>query len=318
MENIVRVESLTELHNRKFYKDTKIIARVTTDAWSFDPGLIDRYHITGIMVEPEGGSYCSSENGDMLFQNFHNHEENVLMYCSGRNRNVTIPKGVTVIGERAFESTNVETVIIPDTVRLIEFFAFRGCSNLKEVTVPPSVENAAAGSFADTEIIHLQKPLYGITCTAAFPNTERSACFCIEYEGNLHILPRDMTEVMREIAEARIFGLKVSQKITPYFKLAATDESRQKCAYETFKACQNPEAKAYLLESEEEILKKSVKKGENALLTFLKAFHEVDLLTSDILKQALKMISSKDWMCARAYVLQESGSVEHTAESLDL
>lgn len=60
---------------------------------------------------------------------------------------MTIPEGVTTIGEYAFYCcTGLASVTIPEGVTTIGEFAFSNCTGLRSVTIPGSV--TAIGSFA--------------------------------------------------------------------------------------------------------------------------------------------------------------------------
>jgi hypothetical protein len=61
---------------------------------------------------------------------------------------VTIPNGVTSIGESAFKMcTNLTSVTIPNTVTSIGNSAFFACINLNNVTIPSSVKSIGNGAF---------------------------------------------------------------------------------------------------------------------------------------------------------------------------
>jgi len=63
--------------------------------------------------------------------------------------NVTIPDGVTSIGELAFsECSGLTKMIIPDGVTSIGAYAFRGCAKLTSVSIPDSVTSIGAYSFS--------------------------------------------------------------------------------------------------------------------------------------------------------------------------
>jgi hypothetical protein len=71
----------------------------------------------------------------------------VLERYRGNAENVTIPEGVTAIGEAAFyECYSLTRVTIPASVTVIEDFAFAKCGNLTGITIPTSV--AAIGDRA--------------------------------------------------------------------------------------------------------------------------------------------------------------------------
>lgn len=56
--------------------------------------------------------------------------------CSG---DVVIPDGVTVIGEDAFNNSEITSVTIPDSVQSFGFGAFSSCKSLTEFTIPDGV-----------------------------------------------------------------------------------------------------------------------------------------------------------------------------------
>ena len=71
----------------------------------------------------------------------------------GSNTRVVIPshfKGAPVlrIGDNAFLSKPVETVVLPSTLVEIGKFAFEACTSLEEVVIPPSVRKIDQGAFA--------------------------------------------------------------------------------------------------------------------------------------------------------------------------
>ena len=67
-------------------------------------------------------------------------ENGVLKKYRGRDTQVTIPDGVTSIGDCAFEyRSSLSSVSIPDSVTSIGNSAFENCTNLTSVSVPDSV-----------------------------------------------------------------------------------------------------------------------------------------------------------------------------------
>ncbi len=67
----------------------------------------------------------------------------VLFGCGGS----TIPADVTVIGDYAFDNSNIAAVVIPDSVVRIGDFAFVSCTNLTEVVIPDSVREIGTRAF---------------------------------------------------------------------------------------------------------------------------------------------------------------------------
>lgn len=65
-------------------------------------------------------------------------------------RSVTIPEGVTELGPSAFEGCRrLERVHIPDTVTVIRFAAFEGCASLTSITIPEGVTAIEKWTFKD-------------------------------------------------------------------------------------------------------------------------------------------------------------------------
>ncbi len=67
----------------------------------------------------------------------------------GVNGDVTIPNGVTRIGDYAFfDLSGLTSVTIPSSVTSIGYCAFNGCSSLTSVTIPSSVTSIGDSAFA--------------------------------------------------------------------------------------------------------------------------------------------------------------------------
>jgi hypothetical protein len=95
--------------------------------------------------------------------------DGVLVRYRGDDTDVVIPDGVRVIGESAFvdmkgvermimecedyDAPAMETVVIPDSVEEIRFYAFAYCANLKEVYLPDSVRVLGGRAFEGCEAL---------------------------------------------------------------------------------------------------------------------------------------------------------------------
>ena len=72
----------------------------------------------------------------------------VRNFTSETLKEVVISKGVTCIGENAFENcTALTSVTIPDSVTSIGYEAFRNCTALTSVTIPDSVTSIGDSAF---------------------------------------------------------------------------------------------------------------------------------------------------------------------------
>ena len=60
---------------------------------------------------------------------------------------ITVPSGVTDIRNSAFEYSYVQYVYVPDTLEQIGQYAFRGCSSLRSIPLPASLDAILDGAF---------------------------------------------------------------------------------------------------------------------------------------------------------------------------
>ena len=98
----------------------------------------------------------------------------ILAYLGSETR-VTIPAviegyPVTAIEEAAFRATRVVSVVIPESVTEIGWFAFAECNALQSVTIPASVEIIGYGVFdgCDTVTLHCPSDSYAAKYAASF------------------------------------------------------------------------------------------------------------------------------------------------------
>ena len=63
-------------------------------------------------------------------------EGNTLVKYNGPGGEVTVPEGITVLGEWAFEDSGVTKVNLPESLEEIKSYCFFSCEELKEVTIP--------------------------------------------------------------------------------------------------------------------------------------------------------------------------------------
>ncbi len=79
-------------------------------------------------------------------------KDNRLLYCADSSlESVIIPEGIEIISASAFDMCDAESIVIPNSVKSIEFFAFGGCTNLKSVKLPEGLKVIEAYAFAFCE-----------------------------------------------------------------------------------------------------------------------------------------------------------------------
>ena len=112
---------------------------------------------------------CTIDNGRVT----------ILRY-TGNATAVNIPRDVegypvTAIGEAAFRGTAVTSVILPDTVTDLGWFAFADCQSLQSVTLPASVESIGYGAFDAC-------PNLTLYCPASSYAAQYAASFALRYD----------------------------------------------------------------------------------------------------------------------------------------
>ena len=104
--------------------------------------------ITSVIVlcMPLNTSYASVQVGDFTV------DGDVLVKYSGSEENLTVISGISTIGKEAFAgNTNLRKVILPDTVRKIDFAAFEDCKELIQVVLPLGVKEIGSSAFSGCE-----------------------------------------------------------------------------------------------------------------------------------------------------------------------
>lgn len=102
--------------------------------------------LTSIMVS-ENNKVYSSIDGVV-----YNKEINTVVLCPNGKETVTIPEGVTEIGESAFSGCGkLTSITIPEGVTKIGDYAFEDCENLAEIILPSSIEKIGLGAFGQNK-----------------------------------------------------------------------------------------------------------------------------------------------------------------------
>ena len=92
---------------------------------------------------------CLTASAEETEKGFFEVDGTTLMKYSGPGGEVTVPDGIEVLGESAFEFTNVTKVNLPETLKEIKNYCFHSCYDLTEITLPASLKTISeAQAFA--------------------------------------------------------------------------------------------------------------------------------------------------------------------------
>ena len=81
-------------------------------------------------------------------------DKNVICFV-GNQQEVRISEGIEVIGTFAFNSTNINSVILPSTLQVIEKGAFGHCKELRNINLPDSILTIGEDAFDRCENLNV-------------------------------------------------------------------------------------------------------------------------------------------------------------------
>ncbi len=162
-------------------------------------------------MQRDDDKLCGTENVISFEKITHSQElysvtkNGTLKKYKGSEQVVTIPEGVTRIGESAFESnTFIEKVILSETVEVIEKSAFAHCKHLKSVIFPSRLKQIETYTFnycEELEDIFLPDSLTDI---GAFAFSHCSKLRAIRIPKNVREIPCQLLSECPELHEVYI------------------------------------------------------------------------------------------------------------------
>ena len=143
MTSVKLPESLEQIGARAFkgssIKSLHIPGKVTYISWdAFD----ECENFEGVTVDSSNGRF-SADDGVLYSK-----DKTKIVRCPGKKKSLTLPNTVRTIGEFAFTQTEIESMILPDSVTSIERWAFDQCSALKSVTLSNNIINIDHSAFS--------------------------------------------------------------------------------------------------------------------------------------------------------------------------
>ncbi len=189
----------------------------------------------------------------------------LLRYNEQSQRIVKVPEGITKICASAFgrlnENDQVEEIVLPSSVKIIEKNAFRGRKQLKKINIPDGVKEIPGGTFAECEkleSIYIPASVETIDATA-FRTFHECALKAIEVDKdnknycsvNGMLLSKDKTELLLIPGGTRNSGFEIPEGVSKinsraaYSNMALTElvfpSSLKTIGKSAFHGCENLE-----------------------------------------------------------------------------
>lgn len=155
LESVTFSEGLEEIGTAAFGTCTSLksisIPRTVKkiDGWAF----YNTPSVKSISVDPGNTVYDSRNNCNCIIET----STNTVLYGCSKS---TIPSGVLAIDGFAFYNSNIEKIVIPETVEKIWGDAFEGCTKLKEMIVKPTTPPQASDIFGYDDEVNEDLKIY--------------------------------------------------------------------------------------------------------------------------------------------------------------
>ena len=144
-ENVLEFLNRLDVQNALVRNDTQELYKLAADGQGYLP-VDDIGELTSILMQAGIDPLLGMTEIPVYF-----------LYLQESIKFFNIPQGITKINNYAFVYTDLESITIPNSVRVIDSDAFYGCKNLKTVELPTGVElYLSAFSLSGLESVELK------------------------------------------------------------------------------------------------------------------------------------------------------------------
>lgn len=151
-------ENVADIGQRAFYMCSSVASIVVADGNT----VYDSREGCNAIIRKSDNELMSGCKNTTIPNSVKNIGKDAFTDCIGLTQ-ITIPDGITSIGDWTFNGSGLESITFPSSVETIGEFAFHYCTNLKSITFPSSVKSIGKEAFTgcplNTVTVNWQEPL---------------------------------------------------------------------------------------------------------------------------------------------------------------
>ena len=203
--HIIIPESVTYIGSFAFYWSGLSSITIPANVAIIGESAFGSPYLDHIQVDPRNMVYDSREGCNAIIQT----NSNTLLFGC---KNTNIPDSVTSIGNRAFNGSSLESIIIPNSVKSIGDAAFAG-SNLISISIPESITTLGFAAFDSCSSLSSVIIPDSITLLP-----ERAFAFCTSLSSI--IIPESVTRICKSAFGActSLVSVYVLPETPPYLE----------------------------------------------------------------------------------------------------
>ena len=155
LTNVTLPDTVTCLRNFAFTDCANLKSiNIPDSVTEIGPGAFSRCNkLSSIRISPNHPAFVF--NNEMLIRK----EDMALLKYTGQKAGAyEVFWGIKTICTGAFEETKLTSVVLPETVTVIEDYAFRSMRGLKEITLPDSLTSIGSQAFIGTGLASIKLP----------------------------------------------------------------------------------------------------------------------------------------------------------------
>lgn len=276
---------------------------------------------------------------EMYFKKGENGTIFLITYFAFDEADIVVPEGVTSIDNYAFESSEIRSVKLPDSLssigvrafhncdnlakvqlgrgsKVIKKHAFSGCDKLKELFLPSSVTVLGDSSLGDVSDIILESKKIPRRLPLCSNQRSKSASLKIHFGERTIIIPKRSIADWSNLNQVLEDFLKNEKGNLVMPHIASSIEDKQEVALEGFRLEHDPKLKPILTEGFPDIMAR--RKNEEDFRSLFIEFLDEKMMTNNMTRDALRIAHDRNWTETAAYLLEKINGYEYENEDFSL